>query len=348
VNQAKRWPRRPFRGRCVPYFVVPSLLAILLLPGAALGQAKSLRAAIPDGAVALLEGVVVSPRHGLAYVMRPGGGIDAIELASGAVRWKSDLAAKPLALADDRLVAQAESRGNALALVVLDARGGAARDKMSMALPAGIIASVTDTPAGSFRVQAAREASGLVVRWESAAAAGKAPAQGYLPAVNEGQAPSASADVVTGAAVVDLAASSLRVLAEPSVVSGKSPTLKRVNLEELRAETDAGRQFLSADGRHYLISEPVKATEFTLHRYQWTVYERAGGARLGSVPAMTSAAPFVVVDKTLYHTAPAYALVKDGKLAEQATSLRAVNLATSAEKWSAAVRETSFRGPFPP
>lgn len=347
MNQAKRWPHRPFRGWCVPSFVLLSLLAILLLPGAALGQAKSLRSATPDAA-ALLEGVVVSPRHGLAYVMRPGGGIDAVDLASGKVRWHSDLAAKPLALADDGLVAQAESRGNALDLVVLDARNGAARDNVRMALPAGVSASVVDTPAGSFRVQAAREASGLVVRWESVGAAGKMPAQGYLPAVNEGDAPGASLSVVTGAAVLDLTASSMRMQAEPSVVTGTSPTLKRASLEELRAETGAGRQFLSADGRHYLISEPVKSAEFTLSKHRWTVYERASGARLGSVPAMASAAPFLVVGKTLYHTAPAHVLLKEGKLAEQARSLRAVNLAAGVEKWTMAVRETSFRGPFPP
>ena len=348
MNQAKRWPHRPFRGWCVPSFVLLSLLAILLLPGAALGQSKSLRAAIPEGAVALLEGVVVSPRHGLAYVMRPGGGIDAVDLASGKVRWHSDLGAKPLALADDGLVAQAEGRGNVLDLVVLDARSGAARDNVRMALPAGVSASVVDTPAGSFRVQAAREASGLVVRWESVGAAGKAPAQGYLPAVNEGDAPGASLAVVTGAAVLDLTASSMRMQAEPSVATGNSPTLKRASLEELRAETGAGRQFLSADGRHYLVSEPVKSAEFTLYKHRWTVYERAGGARLGSVPALAAATPFLVVGKTLYHTAPAHVMVKEGKLVEQATSLRAVNLAAGAEKWTTAVRETSFRGPFPP
>lgn len=313
-----------------------------------MAQARSLRSAMPDGAT-LLEGVVLAPRHGLAYVMRPGGGIDAIELASGKVRWRSDRGAKPLTLAGDLLVAQAESRGNALDLVLLDARSGAARDALRMALPTGVAATVTDTPAGSFRVQAAREGSGLVVRWESVAAAGAAPAQGYLPAVNEGQAPSASPTVVTGAAVIDLAAPSMRMQAEPTVVSGRSPTLKRASLEELRAPAGAaGRQFLSADGRHYLISEPVKATDFTLYQHQWTVYERASSARLGSVPALVSALPFLVVGKTLYHAAPAHVLLKEGKIAEQSAALRAVNLATGVEKWSMAVRETSFRGPFPP
>ena len=78
------------------------------------------------------------------------------------------------------------------------------------------------------------------------------------------------------------------------------------------------------------------------------MYDRASGARLGSVPALAAATPFLVVGKTLYHTAPAHVMVKEGKIAEQSAALRAVNLATSAEKWSVAVRETSFRGPFPP
>src|SRR5215203_3122330 len=103
MNQSKRWPSRPSWGRSVPTIALLPLLAILLLPGAALGQS-------PGHGVALQEGVVIAPRLGLAYVMHPGGGIDAVDLASGALRWRSDRAAKPLALSGDRLIAQAESR----------------------------------------------------------------------------------------------------------------------------------------------------------------------------------------------------------------------------------------------
>ena len=54
------------------------------MPGAALAQ-KSMRPATPENSAALLEGVVISPRQGVAYVMRSGG-IDAVNLATGKLR----------------------------------------------------------------------------------------------------------------------------------------------------------------------------------------------------------------------------------------------------------------------
>lgn len=297
--------------------------------------------AISDHITALHEGVVIAPRYGFAYLMRPGGGIDAVDLASGAVRWRSDSAAKPLALAGDRLIAQKQSQGNALDLVSLDARSGAARDSVRIPLPEGIAATVVDTPSGFFRVQAAGAGSELVVRWE---ATDTGAAQGYLPAESEGLAPT----TVTGAAVLDLASPSLKVKSEPAVRIAQSGTVVRASLEELRTPVVAGegRQLLSADGRHVLVTEPMDVAD-KLYRHRWTVYER-GGARLGSVPALVSAAPFLVVGTTLYHTAPSHALVQEGRLVERPFSLRAVNLATGAEAWTKAAGETDFRGPFPP
>jgi hypothetical protein len=357
VNQSKQWPSRPSWGWSIPSVVLPPLLAILLLPGAALGQLQSVRP-VPDQGAVLREGVVIAPGHGVAYLMRPGGGIAAVDLASGTVRWRSDSAAKPLTLAGDRLIAQAESRGaNALDLVVLDTRSGAARGSVRIPLPAGVVATVADTPAGSFRVQADSAASKLVVHWEATGITAAGPAQGYLPAESEGQAPADKAGralaprVVSGEAVVDLAAPSPRLKTAQAAPSEGSGAPTRAALEELRAPVvagTAGRQLLSADGRHVLVTEPMDAPDFTLYRHRWTVYERSSGDRLGSVPAMVSATPFLVVGTTLYHAEPAHAVRREGRFVEQATALRAVNLETGAETWKAAVRETSFRGPFPP
>jgi hypothetical protein len=261
---------------------------------------------------------MIAPQYGFAYLMRPRGGIDAVDLASGAVRWRSDSAARPLALAGDRTV--------------------------QISLPAGIAATVVDTPAGSFRVRADVSGSELAVSWESTATA---TAQGYLPAENEGQAPT----FVAGAAVLDLSSPTLRLKAEPAVRVARSAALARVSLEELRTPAVAGtggRQLLSADGRHVLVTEPMDAAERMLYRHRWTVYERESGARLGSVQALVSATPFLVVGKTLYHMSPAHAVRQESKVVEHPFALRAVNLATGAEVWTKAAGETAFRGPFPP
>jgi len=308
-----------------------------------------MRPATPENSAALLEGVVISPRQGVAYVMRSGG-IDAVNLATGKLRWRSDKAAKPLALVGERLIAQVAGsrKGNTLDLAVLDARNGASRDSIRIPLPEGVVASVVDTPAGSFRVRTNSTASELLVSWE-ATGVGVA-AQGYVPAVDEGQAPVAGMEAVTGAAVLDMTAQKLTIKAEPSVRLAESASIVRSAIEELSSPAVAGiegRQFLSADGRHVLVTDTVEAGS-SLYRHRWTMYERASGARLGSLPALVSATPFVVIGNTLYHSVPAHTVRKDGKFVENPTSLRAVNLKTGVEAWKMAVLETSFRGPFPP
>ncbi|HBL27724.1 MAG TPA: hypothetical protein DD490_12875 [Acidobacteria bacterium] len=286
---------------------------------------------------------MIAPRLGVAFVMRPRGGVEAIDLASGAVRWHSDQAAKPLALTGDRLIAQVDNAGaNALDLAVLDARSGASRDSLRMPLPEGVRASVTDTLDGTFRLQARGTGTELMVAWEATATA----TQGYLPAEDEIQSPS----VVAGSAVLDLSTPRLLLKAEPAVRQVRSASLSRASLEEVSSRVVAGgqgRQLLAADGRHVLVTEPAKGAKNPLERHRWTIYDRSG-ARLGSVPAMVSATPFLVVGSTLYHVAPAHAFLRDGKLVERPAALRAVNLTTGKETWTKAAGATTFAGPFPP
>ena len=348
MNQSKRWPDRPTWGRYIVSLVLPSLFVISLIPSSAQGQTRSVKSAVPENSAALLEGVVISPRQGVAYVMRSGG-IDAVNLATGKVRWRSDKAAKPLALVGDRLIAQANGRGGkGLDLIALDALSGAARDSVRIPLPAGVVASVVDTPASSFRVRTESIASELMVSWEATGVG--AAAQGYFPSEEEGQAPGSNMQTMTGAAVLDLASKSLAIKAEPSVRLEQSASLGRSAMEELSSPAVSGiegRQLLSADGRHVLVTETVESAD-PLYRHRWTMYERSSGARLGSVPSLVSATPFVVIGTTLYHTVPAHSIRKDGKLVEHPTSLRAVNLKTGVVAWNMSVLETSFRGPFPP
>ncbi len=351
MNQSERWPYRPTWGRYIASLVLPPLFAISFIPGIAQAQPQSMRPAAPENSAALLEGVVISPRQGVAYVMRSGG-IDAVNIATGKLRWRSDKAAKPLALVGDRLIAQGRG-GKTLDVISLDANSGAARDSVRIPLPEGVVATVVDTPAGSFRVRTDSTASELVVSWEATGI--EVAAQGYVPAVDDGQAPDSSpqaaAQAVTGEAVLSLTSASMAIKAEPSVSRTQSPSIVRSSMEELSSPAVrgvGGRQMLSADGRHVLVTEPIEGAGSSLYRHRWTMYERASGTRLGSVQSLVSATPFVVVGTTLYHTVPAHTVRKDGKFVEHPTSLRAVNLKTGEKAWEMAVLETSFRGPFPP
>jgi len=64
--------------------LLPILLAGVLAPATLLAQAPP-----PRWMAALHEGVVVDASTGTAFVMSPEGGLDALDLATGTVKWKS-------------------------------------------------------------------------------------------------------------------------------------------------------------------------------------------------------------------------------------------------------------------
>jgi len=150
-----------------------ALLAALFTPGAALAQASG---SVP----ALHDGIVVDSAGGAAYVMSPAGGIEARELATGNVLWRSEEAAKPLLLVDGTLVAQAPPAPEGdLVVVTLDSRRGTAKERKNIKLPPGQRAQVTDGISSSFRAQAfAANDGGVIVSWTSED--GRS-AQGLLP-----------------------------------------------------------------------------------------------------------------------------------------------------------------------
>ena len=335
MNDSRRWPLRPGPGRRV----------LSLTPVLALALAVSALAVPAEQGAALRDGVLVAPARGLAYVMRPGGGIDAVDLASGAVRWHSDAASKPLVLAGNRLVAQAESAAGTLDVVALDAQGGARGASTRVPLPAGVAASVVDTAQRSFRVYAGGAGPQLVVQWESSAVAAVDAPQGYLAAEETGQAPS-----IGGSALVTVDGSLVEGKATPSAAA--TAAVNRPELQELSAplaKAVSGRQFLSADGRHVLVAQMVdRGDPSNVYSRRWTIYDRESGARLGSVPALAAAAPFVVRGATLYHVEPAFATRRDGRLVNHPASLRAVDLRSGNELWKVTIRDSDFHGPFPP
>ena len=82
----------------------------------------------------LRPGVVVDPAGGVAYLMRPGGGIEKVSLTSGELLWTTQEAAKPLALFGDLLIAQVDgtAAADALEIVLLDAQQGGERRQRSV------------------------------------------------------------------------------------------------------------------------------------------------------------------------------------------------------------------------
>lgn len=322
-------------------------LLLAFAPGAAFGQlakpaVKPLMLESGSG-VELADGVVVDGARRVAYVMAPRGGIDAVELESGAALWTSATAARPLLLAGDLLLAQAEeSEPGRLDLISFDVRDGRRGGlEAGVDLPEGVRARLHDGARSSFRVRAGLDGGDVVLSWQ-ATEVGGGELQGYLPGPEEGSAPAAKAfRRLEGAVALDLDSGAVRpfakaVLAPPSLDA----------LPQGQAKGLAGRLFTSADRRHLLASDRVPGGGWS--SYRWTLYDRATGAKLGEIDHYTSSAPFVVAGGRLFFVAQPYFQRRGEDVVEVPRQLQAVDLASGAELWAKEVTYPNFAGPFPP
>ncbi|HEX4952801.1 MAG TPA: hypothetical protein VF017_05330 [Thermoanaerobaculia bacterium] len=327
--------------------LVASLLLAAGFAPAALAAGE--RAASP----ALADGVVVDAARGVAYVMNAQGGIDAVELARGTTSWATDAAAKPLLVDGETLLAQAKTGAAGqlpLALISLGADKGAR--PLAVELPAGVQARLVDGRDGFFRLEAEVGAAGeVVLTWLSASI----PVQGAL-LVDEG-APLVTASATLterrlahpathqeGAAAVQLATGVARAM---PVEEARGRLATRAGAERFAVKADGARQYLSADGRHFLVSQTTQAAD-PASRYRWTLVERASGAVLGSLATSAPTAPFVISGSRLILVAQPRIQRVEGKWLEEARTLKAIDLATGAQLWTRAVVDPTFRGPAAP
>lgn len=314
-----------------------ALAAVLAAPLAAAAP----RAAAPGRAAGYLlsTGALVDPEGGTLYLMRPGGGLEAVDLSTGQPLWTSERAAKPLALVGDLLVAQGEAPPEGgMALAALDVRqGGAAALETVVPVPGVESCAIDDRLEASFESWVYTDRGRVELGWQAT----EHPVSGVPP---EGGTPVArqhrggyTLDLAAGR-VAPLPADQLRLPARPTLVPPPEKALAGVG---------PGEQFLAADGRHLLVSERI-ADDHSWLQYRWTVYERATGRRLGELQASRSRADFTVVaGRLLYLSLPS--LRRDGdQLRDDPLAVRAVDLASGQELWSRPLRDTSYDGPFPP
>jgi len=92
-----------------------------------------------------------------------------------------------------------------------------------------------------------------------------------------------------------------------------------------------------------IASDPSRET------YRWKIYSLADGRPVGSVTTHTSYAPFFLGDRELiYEVRPFVVRNDDGTFDSQPRHLRAIELASGHELWTRPLRDTEYRGPFPP
>lgn len=308
----------------------------------------------------LSPGVVIDPVQRRAFIMSPSGEIDAVGLSGGQRLWSTKAAAKPLGVVGRNLLGQAEPSNteNALKIVVMEASTGRQMVVSTRELPAGVRASVVETLKGRFVVTSqAAGGTDAVVSWQFLGR----PRKGMRPDTKDTLTPSGGAalhppppaaiavargDAQSGTYRLDLstgATSSVNGVGLALLHDIRQPVL---NVTERLAGLPEN-QFLSADGRHILVSERV-GDDRVWEKYKLTIYERDTGERVGEFRSHLSMAPFFVTDSSVIYETGAYVRRTGTQMTEEPLKIRAVDLNSGRELWSREVRDTAYHGPFPP
>ncbi len=282
----------------------------------------------------LMPGVVVDAQARVVYTMSSEGGIDALDLDSGNIRWHSDEAQRPLASAGGELLAQTTAaRPGALTIAVLDSAGRLLRSS-SADLPSGVVGKVVDDLNGSFRLSAVATASGFDLSWEAI----NTPARGALILDD------------AGSTAPQLTAGSLSFDRTSGAIAQSSPVAPRVAdvvVPAAQRLDGEGQQFFSVTREQILVSAMLGdlATAGSTHR--WNIFS-IEGKQLGQFDAFTSYAPFFVTDTAVIFQTPPHAWRNGDEVQNAPFSLRSISLSSGLEQWSTPIRDTTYRGPFPP
>ncbi len=360
------------------------LFLLVALSGAVLATAVAaqipLATVAPDrnAEAADVPGPTVDPNGHAIYAMNPDGGIDAISPTSGELLWRTGEAARPLAILGDQLIAQAQpASAGVLDVVFLDTRDGTYRRTLSTALPEGIVAAIDQGMSTNFTARAEILDDEPYLLWDHTRryAKGIAPAPGEE--LEQKIAGASRLDLTTGRTfAVDPTTLELTPALPPAVqqwvdsgelstppaaagevlaatrVAGDRITLKRWRRsgEPLPdVELHSGPYLIelrSANRRHLVIGERVAPGEWD--EYGWSIFSLETGQRLGQVRNRFSHAWYIVRDGTLIYVALPGGRRVDGKRVVEPLTLRAVLLAGGATVWERPLRDTSYRGPFPP
>jgi hypothetical protein len=315
--------------------------------------------------------------HGDAVFLRSTDGLAAHAAATGARRWSSPEAARPLAAHGTRLLAQVPAPAEQLRLVFLDATSGRLLGDATLGLPAGASAPLDDTGDTRFRVRVAQTGPSARLEWTWEFR----PMRGVFEEGGDDGTRRAE-----GAALVDLAA--LRVAAAEAqpiegplrlplalgqeadagafrerplrigplfVATQAGPAgliLKRwteaaVPLPDVALPADVTLQLGSADQRHVLVSREV-AGEPLEQAHEWTVLALDTGGSVAALRAPTAAAPFAVTGDRVLVVQQAWEHRTGAGWQRDPRRLEAFDRTSGAPAWMQEIRDPSYRGPVAP
>jgi hypothetical protein len=299
----------------------------------------------------LSSGVVVDTSRRRIYATSVDGGIAAVDFSNGKHIWINNAAAKPIGMAADRLVCQAEAAGkpNDLKIVALDPATGDKVSSGSVTLPEGVQPSVTGSLKGDFVATADTAEGGAIVYWQFV----KRPQQGRSPHAKatlrqSGSGASDVAPVRPDKGTFRMNLTTGAVSASPSTDAGFPETAQQKGLDAAQAIDAVGeRQFLSADRRDIVVTKKTGG-EMEPKRYTLTIYDRRTNARLGELKSHFSVLPFFVSDSMIIYESAQYGERTAAGFVQRPRRLVASDLKTGLEVWALDLPAIAYSGSFPP
>lgn len=325
----------------------------------------------------LRHGAIVDPARGAAYVAKPNGSVEAVDLSSGRTLWASAAAAIPIGADPQLLVAQVEEKPlptDRFQVAILDVASGATVSEATIALPAGARALIADEKAKSFRATAEREGAHFLVSWiysESLLRPVAPPPGAPTMRVFAGSArihPQSGKVVASDGGLVDGKPGRWQRYGNPpappwragNVVArteggrGGPLTLKRADAASGRELPDralakaAITAVPSADQRHVLASERVGEGGPDDPEYRWGIFAIDTAERAVELRNDVSAAPFFLFDDSVILESLPHGYVRGEAHVDEPLEMRSVRLTTGVPKWEIELRDLSYRGPRPP
>lgn len=325
----------------------------------------------------LRHGAIIESGRSAAYVAKPNGTIEAVDLSSGRTLWASADAAMPLGVDQQLLVAQVEEKPrptDQFKLAILDVAKGGKVSEATITLPAGARALIVDEKGKSFRATAEREGALFLVSWvyRENLLRPVAPRPGDPTfRVFAGSArvnPETGRVVASDGGLVDGTPGRWQRYGTPppppwragNVVArteggrGGPLTLKRTEAASGRPLPDQAlsKQAItsvpSADQRHVLASERVGEGGPDDPEYRWAIFTMDTAERTTELRSDVSASPFFVFsDSVIRESTPHGYLLGDVRV-EEPLEIQAVRLTTGVAKWKVELRDLSYRRPRPP
>jgi hypothetical protein len=298
----------------------------------------------------LRSGVIVDPGRCLVYVMNPKAGIDALDIEKGTLVWSTNQAAKPLALAGNRLICQVETKslGNELKIAILNVQEQGQRViTNSIKLPSNVRISINETLNTSFNTYGRIHEGELIVAWKYSYRPIKAiPPQDPERDKKEQSIPKSDMPKITSGIIrLDLSSGKMSSLREEDLRISLIPRGLNLVAQERLADIK-GIQFIAADNAHVLTSQRV-ANDSVWDKYRWTIYERTTGEQIAEIKNHRSYTPFFIFNSMIIYETGPYIRRINKSLVKEPLKIRAFNFQNGEELWSWQIRDTKYRGPFP-